>query len=205
MNEAWLSPELTATPAACARIEAWRDAGSPVITPDELSRGLLYEGDPQIRAIVEGVLLKVPAPVAWHALRSTWFFGVGWASCGWHACAAPPLPPGGRHPRVVMIGGLQRDHAFVEANTAHEIAHDFLRTDASVKIAEQTSSERRASLAAFTAYAAAQDNMDAWASARELDELQACALAARWGFSGDATDGAFQAAAARQKVLEDAA
>jgi hypothetical protein len=158
----WLTPELTATAAARAKLEDWTGA-SP--------RGAIADpcvyGDASLLPLLRGALGRLPPPARAYAIERAVFLLVGRQMRGW--CGA--RPDCGDRWFVVLSSAGDDDEAFVNL-CGHELAHAWLE--------EPPTAGMRCAPRDWRGSAAAGDESAIYAAA----ERRAEALAASWGFLG---------------------
>lgn len=169
----------TATSAAVERLVRWLRAGQPVA---DLER-LVFEGDDTVRELVEDLIDRVPAPVAWHAVEFVEWIEVGRGADGAMSLARSARVPSGDSAHRIKICGALTDERIREV-LPHEMGHAWHRTVREVELSRPTmpaiERDARALLLARELSVANPEAMIA--DRRADDEYLAEATAAAWGF-----------------------
>jgi hypothetical protein len=170
----------TATSAAVERLARWLRAGSPAADVERL----VFTGDDTVRVLVEDLIARVPAPVAWHAVEFVEWLEVGRCGDAFASYARPARVPTGDTPHRIVLCGVPDDDRIREV-LPHELAHLVHKTVREVDPSRPTMAQ--AELDARMLLLARDlriENPEAMIATVRADiEFLAEATAAAWGFA----------------------
>ncbi len=162
-----------------ARVREWGAAGCPTGPFD-----IVYVGSERIGRVVDDVLARIPAPVAFHVSRSVVVAGQDFV--GGYFLRLPRLHDGHTTKHLIVIAEKGAPDDVTAGIVAHEVAHSWTTAlDASRSSAEVR--EYRANMARVLRVAD-RDTRQYLVRGAKLEEWCAASLAKAWGFSGPGAD-----------------
>ncbi len=195
----WAVPAFLATPAAVGRYESWKADDRPEPSRREVEMRFRFTGSGSTLALLRGVLVsgQVAPPAVWHLLQHVRVVAVGRDTAG--ICVMAPMPAVERE--IFLVA--DRVDQDVLSLFLHELAHAWLLPTP----VRDLSPEEEALVCGpeFSMVADRLDLLEKRQALEDLDEHQACSLAAAWGATGAPADGEACARRARLRVARELA
>lgn len=162
-----------------ARVREWGAAGCPT-GPFEV----VYVGSDRVGRVVDDVMARIPAPVAFHVSRSVIVAGQDFV--GGYFLRLPRLPDGHTTKHLLVIADSRESDDGTAGIVAHEIAHSWTTgLDEGYSSAEL---QKYHDAKARVLRVANRDTREYLLRGAKLSERIAATLAKEWGFSGPGTD-----------------
>jgi hypothetical protein len=196
----WCCPELIATEGSRARLSRWIQAGQPNADPAHRA-GVIDGGLAAVVDSVDRVLRRLPAPIAWHVVRTVAIVGChpgGWAGL------APRFPESPDEGLQLVAVASRTDQDALDGVVAHEFCHCWLAR-VFPDSARVTVAEGRRRRETFVRLAVEWGYRSQIIDAAVQPEDEATALLRALGFVGFAADAAHCMATAVERAVNETA